>query len=161
MGFKEILEFVKVEHTLFSLPFVLIGYVLAHVEFGSGSLDLFWILLAAVGARGLAMVLNRIIDSDIDAENPRTASRHLPSGLISKQTAFGLAVAFLVHWCSLHGCSTRWHCRWSGCLYSHSWSIRTRRGFPGYATYGWGCVWGSPPRELGWPSPPMSMDGVR
>lgn len=96
MGFKEILEFVKVEHTLFSLPFVLIGYVLAHVEFGSGSLDLFWILLAAVGARGLAMVLNRIIDSDIDAENPRTASRHLPSGLISKQTAFGLAVAFLV-----------------------------------------------------------------
>ena len=42
------------------------------------------------------MVLNRIIDSDIDAENPRTASRHLPSGLMSKQTAWGLAVAFLV-----------------------------------------------------------------
>ena len=68
MGVKEILEFVKVEHTLFSLPFVLIGYVLAHAEFGSDSLDLMWILLAAVGARGLAMVLNRIIDSDIDAE---------------------------------------------------------------------------------------------
>ena len=50
MGVKEILEFVKVEHTLFSLPFVLIGYVLAHAEFGSGSLDLIWILLAAVGA---------------------------------------------------------------------------------------------------------------
>ena len=96
MGVREILEFVKVEHTLFSLPFVLIGYVLAHAEFGSGSLDLLWILLAAVGARGLAMVLNRIIDSDIDAENPRTASRHLPSGLMSKQTAWALAVAFLV-----------------------------------------------------------------
>ena len=61
MGVKEILEFVKVEHTLFSLPFVLIGYVLADAEYGSGSLDLLWILLAAVGARGLAMVLNRII----------------------------------------------------------------------------------------------------
>ena len=96
MGVKEILEFVKVEHTLFSLPFVLIGYVLAHAEFGSGSLDLLWILLAAVGARGLAMVLNRIIDSDIDAENPRTASRHLPSGMMSKETAWGLAIAFLV-----------------------------------------------------------------
>ena len=70
MGVKEIIEFVKVEHTLFSLPFVLIGYVLAHAEFGSGSLDLLWIPLAAVAARGLAMVLNRIIDSDIDAENP-------------------------------------------------------------------------------------------
>ena len=96
MGVKEILEFVKVEHTLFSLPFVLIGYVLADAEYGSDSLDLLWILLAAVGARGLAMVLNRIIDSDIDAENPRTASRHLPSGLMSKQTAWGLAIAFLV-----------------------------------------------------------------
>ena len=96
MGVKEILAFVKVEHTLFSLPFVLIGYVLADAEYGSGSLDLLWILLAAVGARGLAMVLNRIIDSDIDAENPRTASRHLPSGLMVKQTAWGLAVAFLV-----------------------------------------------------------------
>ena len=96
MGVKEILAFVKVEHTLFSLPFVLIGYVLADAEYGSGSLDLLWILLAAVGARGLAMVLNRIIDSDIDAENPRTASRHLPSGLMVKKTAWGLAVAFLV-----------------------------------------------------------------
>ena len=96
MGVREILEFVKIEHTLFSLPFVLIGYVLAHSEFGSGSLDLLWILLAAVGARGLAMVLNRIIDSDIDAENPRTASRHLPSQEMSKQIAWGLAGAFLM-----------------------------------------------------------------
>jgi len=96
MGVRKVLDFVKVEHTLFSLPFVLIGYVLAEVEFGSESLDLLWILLAAVGARGLAMVLNRIIDSDIDAENPRTASRHLPSGLMSKRTAWGLAVAFLM-----------------------------------------------------------------
>ena len=95
MGFKEILEFVKVEHTLFSLPFVLIGYVLADKEFGTESMDLVWIIVAAVGARGLAMALNRIIDRDIDSENPRTAARHLPSGTMSMQTAWILASVFL------------------------------------------------------------------
>ena len=70
MGVKEILEFVKVEHTLFSLPFVLIGYIHAHNQFIDElpsdsswiSMDIVWILIAAVGARGLAMTLNRIID---------------------------------------------------------------------------------------------------
>ena len=87
MGIKEILEFVKIEHTLFSLPFVLIGYILAHNQFVNDletqkfGIDLLWILVAAVGARGLAMTLNRIIDRDIDAENPRTVNRHLVSGL--------------------------------------------------------------------------------
>ncbi|HJM13664.1 MAG TPA: UbiA-like polyprenyltransferase [Candidatus Thalassarchaeaceae archaeon] len=95
MGYREILEFVKVEHTLFSLPFVLIGYVLAKEQFGSEAMDLVWILVAAVGARGLAMALNRIIDRDIDSENPRTASRHLPSGTMSMSTAWSLAVIFL------------------------------------------------------------------
>ncbi|MDP7002349.1 MAG: UbiA-like polyprenyltransferase [Candidatus Thalassarchaeaceae archaeon] len=95
MGISEILDFVKVEHTLFSLPFVLIGYVLADKQFGTESLDLAWIILAAVGARGLAMALNRIVDRDIDAENPRTAARHLPSGTMSTQTAWVLAGVFL------------------------------------------------------------------
>ena len=62
MGTREILEFVKIEHTLFSLPFVLIGFVLADNEFGSEMSDGFWSIVAAVGARGLAMGLNRIID---------------------------------------------------------------------------------------------------
>ena len=62
MGTKEILEFVKIEHTLFSLPFVLIGYILAYNQFfyeptsndlGWIRMDLLWILIAAVGARGL------------------------------------------------------------------------------------------------------------
>ena len=95
MGAKEILEFVKVEHTLFSLPFVLIGFILAQHQFGSESMDIIWILVAAVGARGLAMALNRIIDHDIDAANPRTASRHLPSGSMSMQTAWTLSAVFL------------------------------------------------------------------
>jgi len=104
MGLKEILEFVKVEHTLFSLPFVLIGYIHAHNQFIDElpsdsswmSIDIVWILIAAVGARGLAMTLNRIIDRDIDAQNPRTESRHLVSGSMSMRTAWNLAVAFLI-----------------------------------------------------------------
>ncbi len=95
MGIKEILDFVKIEHMLFSLPFVLIGFVLADNEFGSEQMDIVWILIAAVGARGLALSLNRIIDRDIDAENPRTAARHLPSGTMSVKTAWILAGGFL------------------------------------------------------------------
>ena len=95
MGAREILEFVKIEHTLFSLPFVLIGFVLADYEFGSEMSDGFWIIFAAVGARGLAMALNRIIDREIDAENPRTSSRHLPSGTMSIQAAWVLSGIFL------------------------------------------------------------------
>ena len=104
MGTKEILEFVKIEHTLFSLPFVLIGYIIAYNQFiyvpESNDLawiriDLLWILVAAVGARGLAMALNRIIDRDIDALNPRTSGRHLVSGSMSIDTAWKLSVIFL------------------------------------------------------------------
>jgi 4-hydroxybenzoate polyprenyltransferase len=96
MGVKEILEFVKVEHTLFSLPFVLIGFLLANFEYSTQPEDLLWILIAAVGARGLAMALNRIIDRDIDAANPRTASRHLASGSMSMKTAYRLSTVFLI-----------------------------------------------------------------
>ncbi|MBT4050781.1 MAG: UbiA family prenyltransferase [Euryarchaeota archaeon] len=97
MGVKDIFEFIKVEHTLFSLPFVLIGFLLASFDYGTQpTIDLIWILVAAVGARGLAMALNRIIDRDIDAANPRTASRHLASGAMSMQTAYTLSTVFLI-----------------------------------------------------------------
>jgi 4-hydroxybenzoate polyprenyltransferase len=101
MGTKEILEFVKIEHTLFSLPFVLIGYILAHEQFineletSKYGIDLLWIIMAAIGARGLAMALNRIIDRDIDAVNPRTANRHLVSGSMSMKTAYTLCILFV------------------------------------------------------------------
>ena len=58
-------------------------------------MQLIWILVAAVGARGLAMGLNRIIDKDIDAANPRTAGRHLASGTMSMKTAWTLCAVFL------------------------------------------------------------------
>ena len=73
---------VKIEHTVFALPFAYVGAFLAVRGTPSGH-DLLWITLAMVGARSLAMALNRLIDAGIDARNPRTAGRELPSGQLS------------------------------------------------------------------------------
>jgi 4-hydroxybenzoate polyprenyltransferase len=73
---------VKIEHTVFALPFAYVGAFLAVDGTPSGH-DLLWITLAMVGARSLAMALNRLIDAGIDARNPRTAGRELPSGQLS------------------------------------------------------------------------------
>jgi 4-hydroxybenzoate polyprenyltransferase len=73
---------VKIEHTVFALPFAYVGAFLAVGDVPSGH-DLLWITLAMVGARSLAMGLNRLIDARIDARNPRTAGRELPTGLLS------------------------------------------------------------------------------
>ena len=93
MSLRDILEFVKIEHTLFSLPFVFIG---AEIAGYTAPIQLVWILVAAIGARGLAMALNRIIDREIDAKNPRTAGRHLASGSMQLSTALGLSGLFLM-----------------------------------------------------------------
>ncbi len=73
---------VKIEHTVFALPFAYVGAFLAVAGTPTGH-DLLWITLAMVGARSLAMALNRLIDAGIDARNPRTAARELPSGQLS------------------------------------------------------------------------------
>jgi 4-hydroxybenzoate polyprenyltransferase len=73
---------VKIEHTVFALPFAYVGAFLA-VDASPSAHDLLWITLAMVGARSLAMALNRLIDAGIDARNPRTAGRELPSGQLS------------------------------------------------------------------------------
>ena len=73
---------VKIEHTVFALPFAYVGAFLAVAGVPSAH-DLVWITLAMVGARSLAMGLNRLIDARIDARNPRTAGRELPSGQLS------------------------------------------------------------------------------
>jgi 4-hydroxybenzoate polyprenyltransferase len=73
---------VKIEHTVFALPFAYVGAFLA-VGGTPSAHDLLWITLAMVGARSLAMALNRLIDAGIDARNPRTAGRELPSGQLS------------------------------------------------------------------------------
>jgi 4-hydroxybenzoate polyprenyltransferase len=73
---------VKIEHTVFALPFAYVGAFLA-VGKTPSTHDLLWITLAMVGARSLAMALNRLVDAGIDARNPRTAGRELPSGQLS------------------------------------------------------------------------------
>jgi len=73
---------VKIEHTIFALPFAYIGAFLA-VDGIPSAYDLLWITVAMVGARSLAMALNRLIDARIDARNPRTAGREIPRGALT------------------------------------------------------------------------------
>jgi len=87
---KTTLAMIKFEHTLFALPFAFLGAVL-----GANGLptwwQILWITVAMVGARSAAMTFNRIVDRDIDAANPRTANRELPTGKLS----VGFAWVFL------------------------------------------------------------------
>ncbi len=76
------LEMIKIEHTLFALPFAFLGAVLA--ANGMPTIrQIFWITIAMIGARSTAMAFNRIADKDYDAQNPRTRSRALPAGILS------------------------------------------------------------------------------
>ncbi len=79
------LELVKFEHSIFALPYAYIGafYAAATTTGGLPSpLTLLWITVAMVGARSFAFVVNRAVDSEIDARNPRTAGRAIPAGLV-------------------------------------------------------------------------------
>ncbi|HEX3558753.1 MAG TPA: UbiA-like polyprenyltransferase [Pyrinomonadaceae bacterium] len=95
------LEMIKIEHTLFALPFAFLGAVLAARGFTPRGLPTWWqalwITLAMVGARSAAMAFNRIADRDYDAANPRTRARAIPAGLLSVSFvwAFTLAAAAL------------------------------------------------------------------
>ena len=85
-----LLEMIKFSHTVFAFPFALMGATLASLESGRAPTmgQIFWICIAMVGARTGAMGMNRIIDATIDADNPRTADRHLPSGKIRRREAW-------------------------------------------------------------------------
>jgi 4-hydroxybenzoate polyprenyltransferase len=85
---------VKIEHTVFALPFAYVGAFLA-VDGVPSTHDLVWITVAMVGARSLAMALNRLIDSEIDARNPRTAGRELPAGLLRRSHVVAFSAASL------------------------------------------------------------------
>jgi len=76
---------IKFSHTLFALPFALSAVVMAFESHPFSLWDLFWILLAMVGARSAAMGFNRIADAEMDQKNPRTAAREIPSGILSKK----------------------------------------------------------------------------
>ncbi len=89
------LRMIKFEHTLFALPFAFLGAVLAAEGIPPWD-KIVWITLAMVGARSAAMTFNRIVDRDIDAKNPRTASRELPSGKVSVGFAWAFFAAAVV-----------------------------------------------------------------
>src|SRR6202162_5508674 len=95
------LEMIKFEHSVFALPFALTGALLAfrenHLPPRVFAGKLLWIVVAMVGARSAAMAFNRILDADIDAQNPRTRSRHIPAGILSTGFAWGfITVSVLV-----------------------------------------------------------------
>ena len=100
---------VKLEHTVFALPFAYVGAFLAVDDF-PGWPDLAWITVAMAGARTLAMGLNRLVDAELDARNPRTAARELPTGALSRSTVIGLCLLSLGSSWSPSGSSTvvRW-----------------------------------------------------
>ena len=83
MTLTRYISLVKFEHTIFALPFAYVGAFLA-VDGVPSAHDLTWITVAMIGARSLAMGLNRLIDAGIDGRNPRTATRELPSGQLSE-----------------------------------------------------------------------------
>lgn len=92
---RDYLALVKFEHTLFALPFAYVGMILAAggwpgwVVFGL-------VTLAMAGARTAAMALNRVVDAEIDARNPRTAQREIPSGRLSRADGLWLAAVGFV-----------------------------------------------------------------
>src|ERR1700760_2906003 len=87
------LEMIKWEHSIFALPFTLTAVLLAS-HGAPGWRTLGWILVAMVTARSCAMAFNRWADADLDAANPRTRSRAIPAGMLSKQ--FVLAFTILM-----------------------------------------------------------------
>ena len=91
---RRFVSLVKLEHTVFALPYAYAGAVLAAGEVPGIQL-LAWITVAMVGARSLAMALNRLIDAGIDARNPRTARRELPAGLLTPVQVAAFAAASL------------------------------------------------------------------
>jgi 4-hydroxybenzoate polyprenyltransferase len=85
---------VRLEHTVFALPFAYVGALLA-VGGWPGWAGMAWITLAMVGARTLAMGLNRLVDAELDARNPRTAGRELPTGTLSRSQVLALCLLAL------------------------------------------------------------------
>jgi 4-hydroxybenzoate polyprenyltransferase len=78
------LEMIKWEHSVFALPFALCGAMLAARGWPT-TWQLCWIIAAMVSARSAAMAFNRLVDAEIDAANPRTKTRAVPAGVLTKQ----------------------------------------------------------------------------
>lgn len=90
-NFGTTLEMIKIEHTLFALPFAFLGAVLAARGIPTLA-QILWITLAMIGARSTAMAFNRVADKEFDARNPRTSMRAIPAGALS----VGFVLAFTI-----------------------------------------------------------------
>ena len=88
---------VRLPHTVFALPFALVGVVLASYVAPITIGDVIWVVIAFTSARFAAMGFNRIVDREIDARNPRTRSREIPSGTMSvREASVAVVIASLV-----------------------------------------------------------------
>lgn len=90
-----LLNFIKIEHTIFILPLLLAGAFIGAGGEWPGARPLLLVILAGIGARSLGMAMNRILDRRIDQLNPRTAGRELPTGKLSTPLAWTIAGAGL------------------------------------------------------------------
>ena len=90
--FRRYLELIRFSHTVFALPFALLAAILAWRTTPFRWRDLIGVLLCMVFARSAAMAFNRVVDRRIDAQNPRTANRHLPAGLLSVSAVWTFTV---------------------------------------------------------------------
>jgi 4-hydroxybenzoate polyprenyltransferase len=86
---KNYLSLIKFSHTIFALPFALVGFFLATYQTGQTIhfQTLIYVLLCMIFARSAAMAFNRYLDRDIDAKNPRTIIREIPAGIVTPKSA--------------------------------------------------------------------------
>ena len=141
-------RFVKIEHTLFSLPVLFSGSILADMAWPGWRVTGL-VLLAATGGRTLAMTLNRILDRSIDRKNPRTASRELASGALGLFHAFlvGLLSLLVYVWAAQQ--LSDFCLRWSGLPVALFFIYPLLKRFTWLAHFGLGLTWAMAPLA-GW-----------
>ncbi len=101
---NQYLSLIKFSHTVFAMPFALIGFLLAYKQVGKFDATIFiYMILCMVFARSAAMAFNRYIDRKFDALNPRTKNREVPAGIISPTAALTLTII-----CSAAFIATTW-----------------------------------------------------
>lgn len=81
-------DMIKLSHSIFAAPFALLATFLAARPLAPTAEQLLWIVICMVAARSAAMTFNRLVDAEIDARNPRTSKRHIPAGVIRRETAW-------------------------------------------------------------------------
>ncbi|MCB4757230.1 MAG: putative 4-hydroxybenzoate polyprenyltransferase [Elusimicrobia bacterium] len=144
MVFQTYLEFLKIEHTLFSIPLLFAGAFLANGRWPSFR-ESFLILFAGVCARCVALTLNRIIDREIDRKNPRTKDRHIPSGRMKLFEAWLLMVLSLLVYLFVAWLLSDFCLKWSWVpIIGFSFYPYLKR-FTRWSHLGLGLVWGLVP----------------